>query len=78
MPEQNTAPSASSQGWPIPLTTPKVKKALRPMPGAIATGQFAHRPMIAVPMKAAKIVAVKTAPKSMPASLRIKGLTTMM
>ena len=34
MPEQNTAPSASSQEWPIPLTTPKVKKALRPMPGA--------------------------------------------
>ena len=48
------------------------------MPGAMATGQFAHRPMITVPMTAARMVAVKTAPKSMPASERISGLTTMM
>ena len=48
------------------------------MPGAMATGQFAHRPMIPVPTTAAITVAVKTAPKSIPASLRISGLTTMM
>ena len=62
----------------MPRTTPYVKNAFIPIPGAIATGQLAHSPMIPVPIAAARMVAVKTAPKSMPASFRIKGLTTMM
>ena len=37
-PEMNTAPSAVRHGTPIPRTTVKEKKALRPIPGAWAKG----------------------------------------
>ncbi len=37
-PETNTAPSAVCQLWPMPSTTPKVKNAFCPMPGACAIG----------------------------------------
>ena len=50
------------------------------MPGASATGQLAHNPIISVPTTAAIIVAVKTAPNSMPVPSveSIEGLTTVM
>jgi hypothetical protein len=47
------------------------------MPGASATGHFAHHPMMEQPTTAAKIVATNTAPKSMSALDRILGLTTI-
>ena len=37
-PDINTAPNAASQVYPIPNTTPYVKKAFNPMPGAKANG----------------------------------------
>ena len=40
-PEMKTAPSACCQVKPMAPTTVKAKKALRPMPGAIAIGQLA-------------------------------------
>ena len=60
-PATNTAASACWKVYPIPNTTPKVKNALSPIPGASATGQFAHSPIINVPTTAAMIVAVNTA-----------------
>ena len=40
-PAIKTAPNATCQLYPISPTTVKVKKALRPMPGASPTGQLA-------------------------------------
>ena len=40
-PEMNTAPSACCQVKPMVPTTVKAKKALSPMPGAMAIGQLA-------------------------------------
>lgn len=37
-PDRNTAPSAVSQAYPMPRTTPYVKYAFSPMPGARAMG----------------------------------------
>ncbi len=77
-PDTNVAASAVSHGTPSPITTENAKKAFSPMPGAWAMGSFAHRPMIPVPSAAARHVATNTAPKSMPASGRMPGLTTTM
>ena len=64
----------------MPKITPNVKNAFNPIPGASAIGQLAHKPMINVPTTAAIIVAVNTAPNSMPepSVLKIAGFTTVM
>ena len=41
IPDQKTAPSATSHLTPIPKTTEKVKKAFNPIPGAKTIGLFA-------------------------------------
>jgi len=55
------------------------KKALSPIPGASATGHLAQNPIINVPITAAIIVAVNTAPNSMPVPSvdNIPGFTTV-
>jgi hypothetical protein len=53
-------------------------KALSPMPGAMAIGQFAQKPMTAEPIAAARQVATNTALPSIPVLERIFGLTKMM
>ena len=40
-PEMKTAPKACCQLKPIAPTTPKAKKAFKPIPGAMAIGQLA-------------------------------------
>ena len=54
------------------------KKALIPMPGACAKGNFAIKAMSSVPMAEASAVAVNTAPLSMPVAERMSGLTARM
>ena len=80
IPAIKTAASACWKVYPIPKITPNVKKAFSPIPGASATGHLAHSPIINVPITAAMIVAVNTAPKSMPVPSveRIAGFTTVM
>ena len=77
-PEMNTAPSACCQVKPMAPTTPKAKKALRPMPGAMPIGHFATVAMISEPSAAARQVATNTELLSMPVEDRISGLTKMM
>ena len=77
-PERNTAPRATCHGTPIPCTTAKAKYALSPIPGASAIGKFAITPISIDPIAAARQVATKAAPGSMPAAAMIEGLTTMM
>ena len=48
------------------------------MPGATATGQRAHSPMMAVPIAVAATVATKPAAKGMPAASRNIGFTATM
>ena len=68
MPAKKTAPKATSQEYPISITTVNVKKAFRPIPGAKPTGQLAYKP-IAKQAKAAAIqVPTKLAPGSIPAA----------
>ena len=62
----------------MPFTTPYVKYAFSPMPGAIATGYRAIAPIRMLAKPADRHVAVITAPTGMPASARIDGLTKMM
>ena len=62
----------------MPKQTVKVKKALRPMPGAWAKGTLASSAVSAVPMAAEIQVASITALKSMPVWDRKFGLTKMM
>ena len=57
------------------MTRVKAKKALIPMLGAWAKGSLAKKAMRSVPTADARAVAVKTAPLSMPAVLRMSGLT---
>ncbi len=45
------------------------------MPGASAMGRLAHKPIIKQPAAAAKHVATKTAPLSIPASASMAGFT---
>ena len=80
IPATNTAARACWYVYPIPKTTPKAKKALRPIPGASAIGQLAHTPMIKQPTIDAIMVATKTPPKSIPVPSveSIAGFTTMM
>ncbi len=77
-PDTKVAASAVSHGMPNPSTTVKAKKAFSPMPGAWAIGRFAHSPMTRVPSAAARQVATKTAPGSIPAASRKLGLTKTM
>jgi len=56
----------------------KAKKALMPMPGACAKGNFAMKAMRSVPMAEAKAVAVKTAPLSIPVLAKMAGFTARM
>jgi hypothetical protein len=58
--------------------TVNTKKAFRPMPGARAKGFFAYRAITSVPMRAARAVAVKTAPLGMSSALKMLGLTARM
>ena len=74
-PDTNTQPSASRQSPASSGTTVKAKKAFWPMPGGRAMGRLATRPIAAVASAADKAVAMKTAPRSMPAADRICGLT---
>lgn len=48
------------------------------MPGASAYGTLANKPMTSVPTTAEMMVARNTAPHSIPAWLRIDGLTAIM
>ena len=48
------------------------------MPGATATGHFAHSAMIAVPIDVASTVATKPAANGIPASARNIGFTATM
>ncbi|MPN32744.1 hypothetical protein SDC9_180224 [bioreactor metagenome] len=77
-PQMKTMASACCQVKPIRKTMVKVKKAFSPMPGAWAKGTLATRPIIRVPMTAARIVAMNTAFLSIPARERMLGLTNMM
>ncbi len=63
-PATNTAASAICQLNPIPLTTPNVKKALMPMPGAKPAGKLAKKPMMKQAIADATQVATNTAPKN--------------
>ena len=62
IPDKNTTPRACSQVAPIPFTNVKAKKALSPIPGAIANGAFTQRPVSPVPIIAERQVAVINAP----------------
>ena len=77
-PATSTAERATSQGAPRALQMLKAKKALRPIPGANATGYRAQRPITAVARAEARQVAVKTSPRGMPASARMAGFTAVM
>src|SRR5512145_3081885 len=57
------------------MTTVKAKKALSPIPGASAKGNFAHKAITRVATIADIAVAEKTAFLSMPVAERISGLT---
>ena len=57
------------------MTTVKVKNALRPMPGAKPTGQFAYSPIAKQASAAAMHVPTKLAPGSIPAADIICGFT---
>ena len=61
-PAIKTALRATCQLYPISPTTVYVKKALRPMPGANATGQLARTPIAKQATAAAKHVPTKLAP----------------
>ena len=56
----------------------KAKKALRPILGAWANGNLAINASNRVEMAAARAVAVKRAPLSIPVVARIAGLTARM
>lgn len=73
-----TAVSAICHEYPNPNTTEKAKNVFSPIPGAAAMGRRAMRDMHNVPTKLAIAVAVNSAERSMPASLRILGLTISM
>lgn len=75
MPSTKIAVNANCQLTPIPNTTEYVKNAFSPMPGASPIGKFARSPIMIDPNAAARAVAMKTAPRSMPVSPRIEGLT---
>src|SRR5215475_1858400 len=77
MPDQNTAPRATGQGILRVATAVKVKKALRPIPGATRTGLRAYRPIMRVLKNETRTVAVSTPEKGMPVWLRIDGFTTI-
>ena len=62
----------------MPFTTVYVKYALRPMPGASASGRLARTPMRIEPKAAHRQVAMVTAASGMPVSCRMAGLTKMM
>ena len=66
IPHRKTMAKASCQVKPRPKQTVKVKKALRPIPGAKAYGTLAKRPITSVELAAAKSVARKTAWLGMP------------
>ncbi len=59
----------------MPRQTLNAKKALSPMPGARPMGKLAYSAMIAVAMAELRAVAAKTELASMPAALKILGLT---
>ena len=66
-PEIKTMVSACCQVNPMPMHTVKVKKALRPIPGACANGTFAIKAVKSVPIAAPRHVATITALLSIPA-----------
>ncbi len=74
-PSRKTAVRANCQEYPMPRQTLNAKKALSPMPGARPTGRLAYSAMIAVAMAELRAVAAKTELASMPAALKILGLT---
>jgi len=75
IPSRKTAVKANSHDFPIPSTTVNAKNALRPIPGASANGSFAYNPITNVANREDNAVAVKIAPKSIPVSDKINGLT---
>ena len=78
IPSTKTAASAACQLYPIPITRVKAKKALIPMLGACAKGSLARKAIRSVPIADDSAVAVKTAPLSMPVTLRMSGFTARM
>ncbi len=79
IPDQNTMPSAVSQGTFIPNTTLYVKKAFIPIPGARTIGFLAYSPMAMLEKALTSTVAVSTAEKDMPSMLlMMAGFTTIM
>ena len=77
-PDRNTAPSAVCHSTPMPFTTPYVKYAFSPIPGAIAIGYRATAPIRILAKPAEIQVAAVTAAAGIPASARIDGFTKMM
>src|SRR5690625_756110 len=70
IPDIKTAPNACCQVKPNAPTTVKAKKAFKPIPGAKPMGQLATNAIVVVPTTAAKQVATKIAPRSMPVEER--------
>ena len=75
IPSTRTAVKASCQVQPIPLTTVNVKKALRPIPGANATGRLAINAITNVATAAETAVAVNTALGFIPVKPSMPGFT---
>ncbi|OPZ83505.1 MAG: hypothetical protein BWY74_04437 [Firmicutes bacterium ADurb.Bin419] len=77
IPHINTIARACCHENPNEPQTTYVKNALRPIPGACAYGTLANNPITSVPITAARMVATKTAPLSIPVFSNIVGFTKM-
>lgn len=77
-PAMMTATRVSCHVKCIWMTAVYTNIAFIPIPGAMATGYLAYRPMITDPMIAMTIVAVNAESSDMPASVIIFEFTTMM
>ena len=77
-PDRNTTPKAVSHGTLSPNTRLYAKKALSPIPGAMAMGAFADNPTIIVARALTMQVTAINASLSIPVlSLRMSGLVKM-
>jgi hypothetical protein len=73
IPEINTAPSATLQGIPTPVSDTVAKSAFNPIPGARAIGKLATKPIAMVTNPAEMAVAKNTAFLSIPVEERMLG-----
>ena len=77
-PEVNTQARAFCHETPMPKTTLKAKKLLSPMAGPNAKGKLPHSPIQRQAMAQEMAVAQNRARVSIPAALRMLGLSTTM